>query len=203
MRDPLIFASTEAVQVSLFYLLLGRPSELTYLLYLLITPLFFVLCFIYVRDVRENLRGAFLNNWIWLLVAVIIVFVFAYIADRQPVSFIFSTAYYPVLIEDLNFRYIFPVYLGRRVGMGRAIVIQSIVYTVFYLSAVVMQPGAYPGAYSVLFVLDMFATGIFYGGLYYLKRNPYPAICAHLALYLMIPFVPASGGWFPYVVVPM
>ncbi|WP_075057584.1 hypothetical protein [Thermogymnomonas acidicola] len=90
------------MQVSLFYLLLGRPSELTYLLYLLITPLFFVLCFIYVRDVRENLRGAFLNNWIWLLVAVIIVFVFAYIADRQPVSFIFSTAYYPVLIEDLT-----------------------------------------------------------------------------------------------------
>ena len=195
-----IFLVFEALIFAFFFLFYNY--SILFYLYLYSTPfLLGVIIYLFRKDmpVARN----FLSKDIFVLIAVIVIWIYIYALIKQPTSYVFSITYYPAILEELNFRFVIPEVISRKTGIGRAIVIQSILYTVFYLGLPILRPGSYPGIYLYILLFDNFALSILYGAVYYLRRSIYLDVALHMSFYLVEIFLTASTAWIATVLAPV
>lgn len=191
--EPVIFALFYLIQINVYF----------YYLYLLVTPLFFLLASVYVEDIRREVYRVFLHKDSFYFIAFILIWLFLYAATKNGPLYVFETAYYPVLIEEINFRFILLVLLRKKFPAGQSIVIQAALYALFYSSFLVFYPSGFPGIFLELFLFDNFSMAVLYGVIAYYRKNFYIPATIHLALYLLTVFLPASLGWFPQITTPV
>ncbi len=114
--------------------------------------------------------------------------------------------YYPVYFDEINFRFIIQRKQASLIGDGRAVIVQSALYMLFYSSIIVFESPGYPFPYNYLFLLDMFSMGIIYGLFYYLRKNIYLSLSLHFSLLAILDiaqFLPISTIWIPYTFSPL
>lgn len=191
----------ETLIFALFYLF--QVSVIFYYLYLAVTPVLFFLASYYSEDIRSNLFHALLHKDSIVFFSALIVWLFLYAASHNGPLYVFETAYYPVFLEEYNFRFVLIFLLRRRYTFGQAIVVQALLYALFYSSFLVFYPSGFPGVFSELFFIDNFSMAILYGFIFYIRKNFYIPATIHLSLYLVDVFLPASLGWFPQVTTPV
>ncbi len=195
---PFVF---EIAIFAMFYLI--QLGTLYYYVYIGLTPLLFLLSSVYFKDVRGLIYKVLLNKDLIILISAIFIWLFIFAATNNGPLYVFETAYYPVFLEQFNFRFLIITFLRRRFSFGQSIVIQGVLYSIFYASYIFFYPTGYPGAFLELFIIDNFSMAIVYGVLYYFRKNFYLAATLHLSLYLISVFLPASLGWIPEVTTPV
>lgn len=199
----LSFGLLEALIFILFYLNLGiTSSDVPFYLYIGLFPLIAFFLVYISPGAKKDLRHLLVSKDMVVLISVIVVWVYIYELENLPVSYIFSTLYFPVLIDEINFRFIVTSYVSEKIGMGKAVVVQALLFTLLYSGYLIILPGSYPGPYAPLFVIDMVAVGLIYGAVYYLRRNLYIDISTHLSLWLMAAVIPYLLVWIPYTFAP-
>ncbi len=186
---------------AMFYLI--QVGTIFYYFYIGITPLLFLFASVYFQDIRGSIFKVLVNKDLVVLIAAIFLWLFLFAATRNGPLYVFETAYYPVFLEQFNFRFLIITFLRRRFSFGQAIVLQGVLYAIFYASYIFFYPSGYPGPFLELFIIDNFSMAIVYGVLYYLRKNFYLAATLHMSLYLMSVFLPASLGWIPQVTTPV
>ena len=197
-----LFIAFEAVIFSLFFgtYLLGIPF--LYYLYLTLTPLFMFIL-IYLRgNLRENLSKLMLSKDIIIFFVAISAWFYIYAVYRAGTSYLEVVLYAPVLLEEINFRYVMINYLAPIARGGIAVILQALVYMFFYSAVLIASPGGYPGIFAEFFLIDMFSIGLIYGSIYFLRKNIYIDMVIHFTLWAMIPFTPAWLIWLPYSMAP-
>lgn len=191
--EPAIFALFYSIQVNVIF----------YYLYLGVTPLLFGLTSYYVPDIRKEIYGVLLHKDSIIFFSLIAIWLFLYAATKNGPLYVFETAYYPVFIEEFNFRFILIVLLRRKFAPGQAVIIQALLYAIFYSSFLVFYPSGFPGVFLELFLFDNFSMAILYGFIYYFRKNFYIPASIHMSLYLISVFLPASLGWIPQITTPV
>ena len=197
-----LFIAFEAVIFSLFFgtYLLGIPF--LYYLYLTLTPLFMFIL-IYLRgNLRENLSKLMLSRDIIIFFVAISAWFYTYAVYRAGTSYLEVVLYAPVLLEEINFRYVMINYLAPIARGGIAVILQALLYMFFYSAVLIASPGGYPGIFAEFFLIDMFSIGLIYGSIYFLRKNIYIDMVIHFTLWAMIPFTPAWLIWLPYSMAP-
>ncbi len=204
-RFALLFTTLEFLFFALFYLSQdpGIDHVLVFHLYIGISPLIIVVLTYFIPELRKVAKRAFLSKDMVVFIAVLSLWLYLYDVRHLGVSSVFSFLYYPVLLEELNFRFIVIEFLSSYVSEGKAVVIQALMYAIFYSSFVIFYPGGYPGFYTPIFVLDNFAMAVIYGAIYYVRKNIYIPLTIHLSFYLLLVFLPLSFGWLGYVTTPV
>lgn len=200
-RENLLVLITEPIIFALFYLI--QVGTLFYYLYLGVLPLLFILIGYYVKDVRSVIARTLLHKDSIIFYTALMIWLFLLAATHNGPLYVFETAYYPVFLEEFNFRFILIQFLRRRFSLGRSVVIQSAMYAAFYASFLIFYPSGYPGIFTELFILDNFSMALVYGAIYYFRKNFYIPATLHLSFYLIDIFLPASLGWLPYVTTPV
>ncbi len=191
----------EAAIFAMFYLI--QVNVYFYYLYIGATPLIFIFSSVHFSDVRGAIYKVLLNKDLVILATAILLWLFLFAATHNGPLYVFETAYYPVFLEEFNFRFLLITFLRRKYSLGQSIVIQGVLYALFYSSFLLFYPTGYPGVFFELFIIDNFSMAIVYGLLYYLRKNFYIAATLHLSLYLISVFLPASLGWFPQITTPV
>lgn len=198
-----VFFLAEGLLFALFYLnLYFTDSTLPFYLYVGLSPVFFFIL-TYISDVtRKKAMELLLSKDMVIFIGVISAWVYIYALAKLPIPYVFSTLYFPVLIEEVNFRFIITNYLTEIMNLPRAVVIQAFLYTFLYASYIIVLPGSYPGLYAPFFIIDMLSVGLIYGGIYYFRKNLYIDISVHLSLWLMAAVIPYLLVWIPYTFAP-
>lgn len=191
----------EAAIFAMFYLI--QVNVYFYYLYIGATPLLFFLASVYFTDIRGSIYRVLLNKDIVILISAIFIWLFLFAATHNGPLYVFETAYYPVFLEEFNFRFLIITFLRRKYSFGQSIVLQGLLYALFYSSFLLFYPTGFPGAFLELFIIDNFSMAIVYGVLYYFRKNFYIAATLHLSLYLISVFLPASLGWIPQITTPV
>lgn len=191
----------EAAIFVMFYLI--QVNVYFYYLYIGATPLLFFLASVYFKDIRGSIYRVLLNKDLIILISAIFIWLFLFAATHNGPLYVFETAYYPVFLEQFNFRFLIITFLRRRFTFGQSIVLQGLLYALFYSSFLLFYPSGFPGVFFELFIIDNFSMAIVYGVIYYFRKNFYIAATLHLSLYLISVFLPASLGWLPQVTTPV
>lgn len=192
---------SEAAIFAMFYLI--HVSVIIYYVYLGATPVLFILMSYYIEGIRKTLQKNLLHKDSIVFFSAITIWLFVFAATRNHPLYVFETAYYPVFLEEFNFRFVLIQLLRYRFTTGQSIVFQAILYAVFYGSFLLFLSQGYPGIFAELFIIDNFSMAILYGVIYYFRKNFYLPMTLHLSLYLIGEFLPASLGWIPYVTTPV
>lgn len=191
--EPAIFVLFYLIQVNVYL----------YYLYLAAAPVLFFLACWYVEDIRSEIYRVLLHKDSVIFFSFLAIWLFLYAASHNGPLYVFQTAYYPVFLEEFNFRFILMVLLRRRFAAGQAVVLQAFLYAIFYSSFLLFYPSGFPGVFAELFFFDNFAMAIMYGLIYYFRKNFYLPATIHMSLYLVTVFLPASLGWLPQVTTPV
>lgn len=94
----------------------------------------------------------------------------------------------PVLIEEFNFRYLLQRLLLRKINPYSAVLMQALVYVVYYSKYVVADNGAgFPFPYNLSMILSVFGMGIAYGILSKLTKNFLLPTSVHLLVWVLFP----------------
>lgn len=94
----------------------------------------------------------------------------------------------PVLIEEFNFRYLLQRLLLRKINPYSAVLMQALVYVVYYSKYVVADNGAgFPFPYNLSMILSVFGMGIAYGILSKLTKNFLLPTSVHLLVWALFP----------------
>lgn len=196
------FLILEIVIFLLFYSIYLSWLPYSYILYVSITPV--ILCtLIYLQgDLKNRMKKFLLSRDIIILLAILTGWYYAYALYGIATSYLTTVLYAPVLLEELNFRYVVMEYIGKVMKAGSAVIAQAALYTIFYLSVLIATPGAYPGLYYWFFIIDLFSIGLIYGVVYLLRKNIYIDVALHFTLWAMIPFTPLWLAWLPYSMAP-
>lgn len=200
-RIALIGIPAEAAIFVMFYLI--QVNFDYYYVYIGVTPLLFFLMSYYIPDIRNALSKTLLHRDSIYFYSILTIWLFVFAASRNPPLYVFETAYYPVFLEEFNFRFILIHLLKTRFTTGQSIVIQALLYALFYGSFLLFYPSGYPGIFFEFFLFDNFSMALFYGIIYYFRKNFYIPETIHLSLYMLSVFLPASLGWLPYVTTPV
>lgn len=198
LRETVLFVILESVIFILFYLSLSAFADIFFYIYIGIAPLIFAILISKIRILRENALKSLVSKDLIIFFSVMVVWLFLYPILHQYAPYVVEISYYPVILEEINFRMIIARYIGKFTGLRKATVIQAVLFAVFYLSVPIMEPYAYPGIYLPLFIFDTFGIGLVYGALYYVRKNIYLSASLHLTLYALSPIVPAGWGFIPY-----
>ena len=182
----------------LFYLSLSAYANIFFYLYMGISPLIFVVLISQIRVLKENAVQSLASKDMIIFFSVLVIWLFLYPILHQYAPYVVEISYYPVILEEINFRMIIARYIGKYTGLRKATVLQAILFAVFYLSVPIMEPGSYPGIYLPIFIFDTFGIGLVYGALHYVRKNIYLSASLHLTLYALSPIVPAGLGFIPY-----
>ena len=193
LLEGAIFAMFYLIQVNVYF----------YYLYIGATPVLFFLASVYFKDIRNSIYKVLLHKDLVILLSAIFLWLFLFAATRNGPLYVFETAYYPVFLEEFNFRFLIITFLRRKYSFGQAIVLQGMLYALFYSSFLLFYPSGFPGVFFELFIIDNFSMAIVYGVLYYFRRNFYIAATVHMSLYLISVFLPASLGWIPQITTPV
>ena len=198
LRETVLFVTLESVIFILFYMSLSAFANIFFYLYIGVTPVIFVVLISKIRILRKNAVQSLASKDMIIFFSIMVIWLFLYPILHQYAPYVVEISYYPVILEEINFRMIIARYLGKFVGLRKATVLQAILFAVFYLSVPIMEPGSYPGIYLPLFIFDTFGIGLVYGALYYVRKNIYLSASLHLTLYALSPIVPAGWGFLPY-----
>jgi membrane protease YdiL (CAAX protease family) len=96
----------------------------------------------------------------------------------------------PVLIEEFNFRYLLQHILMRKQKWYSSVIIQALVYSVFYSKYVVANHGAgFPFPYNILMLTSVFGMGVVYGLLSKVSRNFILPTTVHLVIWSLFPVI--------------
>ena len=204
-KFTLLFAFLEFVFFALFYF--SQDSYINHTLvfhiYIFTAPVIIIVLIWLIPELRKKVKSLLVSKDLIIFVAVLAIWLYAYDVQHIGVSSVFSFLYYPVILEELNFRFIVIEFLKNYTSDGKAIICQALMYTLFYASFVIFYPNGYPGLYAPLFILDNFAMAIIYGAIYYLRKNIYLTTALHLSFYLLLVFLPLDLGWLGYVTTPV
>jgi CAAX amino terminal protease family. len=176
--------------------------HILFFVYLYAAPFVFAMI-LYLFRTGLPVKKNFLSKDLLLLIAVIVAWLYVYALVKQSTVYVLSITYYPAILEELNFRFIIPEMLSRKTGMGKALIIQALLYTIFYMGLPVLKPGSYPGVYLYFFIFDNFATSLFYGAIYYLRKSIYLDIALHMSFYLIEIFLTTSTAWIGAALAPV
>lgn len=198
-----LFLIFEAILFSMFYLTLWlKNSSIPFYLYIGLFPLFLFLLVYWSENARSKLKTLLVSKDIIIFFIVLSAWIYIYALEKVSIPFVFTTLYFPVLIEELNFRFIIMEYLSEFVARSRAVIIQAIFYTLLYAGYLIFLPGSYPGIYAPMYVIDMLSMGLVYGAIYYIRKNLYIDMSIHLSLWLMAEVIPFLLVWIPYALAP-
>jgi membrane protease YdiL (CAAX protease family) len=198
LRETVLFVFMQLIIFVLFYLSLSAYADIFFYLYLGIAPVIFIILISKIRILRENAVRSLASKDMIIFFSVMVDWLFMYPILHQYAPYVVEISYYPVILEEINFRFIIARYIGKFTGLRKATVYQALLFALFYLSVPIMEPGSYPGIYLPLFIFDTFGIGLVYGALYYIRKNIYLSASLHLALYALSPIVPAGWGFIPY-----
>jgi membrane protease YdiL (CAAX protease family) len=198
LRETVLFVFMQLIIFVMFYLSMSAYADIFFYLYIGITPVIFIILISKIRILRENAVKSLASKDMIIFFSVMVICLFLYPILHQYAPYVVEISYYPVILEEINFRFIIARFIGKFTGLRKATVYQAILFAVFYLSVPIMEPGSYPGIYLPLFIFDTFGIGLVYGALYYIRKNIYLSASLHLALYALSPIVPAGWGFIPY-----
>lgn len=198
LRETVLFVFMQLIIFVMFYLSMSAYADIFFYLYIGITPVIFIILISKIRILRENTVKSLASKDMIIFFSVMVIWLFLYPILHQYAPYVVEISYYPVILEEINFRFIIARFIGKFTGLRKATVYQAILFAVFYLSVPIMEPGSYPGIYLPLFIFDTFGIGLVYGALYYIRKNIYLSASLHLALYALSPIVPAGWGFIPY-----
>lgn len=198
LHETLLFVFMQIIIFVLFYLSLSPYAEIFFYLYMGIAPVIFIILISKIRVLREDVVKSLASKDMIIFFSVMVLWLFVYPILHQYTPYVIEISYYPVILEEINFRFIIARYIGKFTGLRKATIFQAVLFAVFYLSVPIMEPNSYPGIYLPLFIFDTFGIGLVYGALYYIRKNIYMSASLHLALYALSPIVPAGWGFIPY-----
>ncbi|MHB1440587.1 MAG: hypothetical protein ACYCSO_05980 [Cuniculiplasma sp.] len=179
----------------------------SYLFYMiLIEPIFaLIILAIYGANGKRILQGVISVKWGLFLVTVIFIWTYIVLVMKlglTEVKYLFESLYYPAFFEQVIFAMIgietFSLYLRR----GTSIILSAIFYEAYYFVVLINALPGFPGIYAPLFVLDSFAIGLIYIGIYALSKSVYAAMALEISLIMMIVFIPPIPAAFFYSLVP-
>ncbi|MCL4341148.1 MAG: CPBP family glutamic-type intramembrane protease [Candidatus Thermoplasmatota archaeon] len=170
--------------------------------YIYVTP-FLLIAIIYLARKRIHVERNFLSKDFFVFLGILFLWLYVYALMKQSTLYVLSIVYYPAFLEELNFRYIIPELLSGKTGMGKAIIIQSVLYMIFYAGLPILKPGSYPGIYEYIFFFDNFVMSIFYGSIYYLRESIYLDVTLHMSFYLIELFLTPATAWIATVLAPV
>ncbi|WP_393970761.1 CPBP family intramembrane metalloprotease [Oxyplasma meridianum] len=198
LHEAFLFVTMQIIIFSFFYLSLSAFADIFFYLYMGIAPVIFVILISKIRILRENAVKSLASKDMIIFFSVMVVWLFIYPILHQYPPYVLEISYYPVILEEINFRFIIARYIGKFTGLRKATIFQAVLFALFYLSVPIMEPYSYPGIYLPLFIFDTFGIGLVYGALYYIRKNIYLSASLHLALYAISPIIPAGWGFIPY-----
>jgi|YelNatPaOPRAMG01_1025707.scaffolds.fasta_scaffold09622_5 membrane protease YdiL (CAAX protease family) len=198
LHETLLFVMMQIIIFALFYLSLSAYADIFFYLYIGIAPVIFIILISKIRVLRENAVKSLASKDMIIFFSVMAIWLFVYPILHQYAPYVVEISYYPVILEEINFRFIIARYIGKFTGLRKATIFQAVLFALFYLSVPIMEPYSYPGIYLPLFIFDTFGIGLVYGALYYVRKNIYLSASLHLALYALSPIVPAGWGFIPY-----
>lgn len=197
-----LFLASEAVIFFFFFSILGYRKVIAFDLYVGITPALLILQIYLNDDLRKTVRQLLLSKDIIIFLSVLTIWVYIFALQKLDIGYIFSTLYYPVILEELNFRFVVINSLKRWISFPRAVIIQAFLYAFFYSSYLIFEPHSYPGIYGPLFVVDMISMGLLYGAIFFIRKNLYIDLSIHLSLWVMAAVLPPLFAWIPYTMAP-
>ena len=188
----------------------GIAVTMQYIQYIL--PVAEILFFsFYFRGIDDPLKSLLSPIWFVVLAGVAIVWVFVFnsyhsaysvYAPNTDTFYMFQILYFPCFVEMFNFSSI-GVGIGRLfMKKGTAIIVSAIFYSLYYYMYLINAYSGYPYPYDAYFMLDAFAIGIIYIGLYALTYSIYPAMTLQMSLILLGLFSPPFPPSFFYTLVP-
>lgn len=162
------------------------------------TPLIIGLMFYLNRDVAISGIKSLGNVDMFVFFTTVIAWMIIWaMHDLNPYGIFWEQAF----TDEVNFRLFLIPYLSRITTSGRAVIVQALLFTVYYSNYLVFMPGGFPGIYFYLFIFDIFSMGIIYGVIYLIRKSIYIDLSIHLSLYAMA-FIVVSLGWIPYLFLP-
>lgn len=200
----LLFLLTEVSAFGLYYGFLAAirnavESEFLYLLYLILVPFLLLITIAADRDTRDEfIRSLWKIDWTFFVAGL---FAWGYLLALHgfsPFLMFYEVAY----IDELNFRFLIPRVLGQYISREMAVILQALLFMLLYANYLFFEPASYPGIYALLYLISMFAMGILYGAIAYLRKNIYLDLLIHQSLFDLIFFVPPVPGWIPYSFLP-
>lgn len=203
-----LFITVESVIFFLWYSFLYFNWDLAlsgtlYTIYTYLSPvlLVFFIAFLYRYDeeLKEVILQQVRSRDVFIFIGVIFVWLYIFSLHGYGLSSLF---YAPAIIDEICFRFVMIIFLGKFMNRALAITAQSAFYTLFYLNYLFFEPGGWIGLYAPLYVLDIFMMGILYGGIYFLRKNIYIDLALHNSLYDLVYFVPPVPWWIPYIMLP-
>ncbi len=198
-----VFIALQAILFILYWETLGTTfAGVAFYLYIGTFPAIMAILVFISPSAKGGLRSLAVSKDMVFFLSALFVWVYIFALVKQSVPYIFSTLYYPVIIEEMNFRYVITKYLSELTTPARAVGIQALLYALLYSGYLFMEPGAYPGLYAPLFIIDMISIGLVYGVIYYFRKNIYLDMTLHLSLWLFAAIVPPGLAWIPYTMAP-
>jgi hypothetical protein len=148
-----------------------------------------------------------LLNWkgIVILASTFVIWVYIILIlelGSAEISYTFESLYYPSFFEQAIFAMIGIECLGIYLRRGTSIILSAIFYEAYYFVVLINSLPGFPGIYAPFFVIDSFAVGIIYIGIYSVTRSIYFAMALQLSLILMAIFIPPIPAAFFYTLVP-
>ena len=173
---------------------------------ILIEPVFSIIFLaLYGLNRKKILKGLISVKWIILLFSAI--FVWAYIVlvmnlGSTEVTYLMETLYYPSFFEQTIFALVGIETLSLYFKRGTSIIISALFYEAYYFVVLINSLPGFPGLYFPLFILDAFAIGLIYIGLYAVSKSIYVPMTLQISLLMMIVFIPPLPAAFFYTLVP-
>ncbi|MCL4314649.1 MAG: hypothetical protein M1454_02850 [Candidatus Thermoplasmatota archaeon] len=162
------------------------------------TPLMIGIMFYCNRDVAISGIKSLGNVDMFVFFTTIIVWMVIWTThDLNPYGIFWEQGF----TDEINFRLFMIPYMSRFITRGRAVILQAVLFTVYYSNYLVFAPGGFPGIYFYFFIFDIFSMGIIYGVIYLIRKSIYIDLSIHLSLYAMA-FIVVSLGWIPYLFLP-
>jgi len=147
--------------------------------------------FFYRREIAEDMKYAMVQVAL-LFIAFFSIFSFFLVVDRNwainlPVLF-----FVPVLVEEFNFRYVLQRILLRSINRYGALLIQAVLYVLYYSRYVVADNGAgYPFPYNLLMLFSVTGMALIYGLLAAKTKNFIASTTLHFVIWGLFPLLAA------------
>ncbi len=162
-----------------------------YLIILLIVSISLIIVIIHAVNYKD--ARFYENEWILFLfiLAVILMPVLFYIVGEDNWSkSLFIIAFYPVVSEELFFRYYLQQVVLGKANFLSSLTFQSFFYTLYYVRFVVADGGrAFPFPYNFLMMVSIFTMGSLYGILTHYSKNIYASLFLHYIIWSLFPFI--------------
>lgn len=159
----------------------------TYLLYLIGMPVVLAAIILLDRHLVDAARKAFESVDFLVLVGTIAFWFFIYAYFGFGREQVLVALYAPVILEEINFRFVLIEYVGRLLSREKAVIIQGLLFGAWYAYYELFYQGTWPNIFlSIIFIFSMISIGIVYGVIYYFRKSIYIPMAVHLSLLLMV-----------------